>query len=269
MIYLTPLGCTNNSEHVLQEHQYQLHQVQQQVQMQQTQLLQQQTEIVGLRAAVEVEQKQGVLLQQRLQEEQRLNGLQFNRRVSGDGDLNGSFLMIETSNSGGVSPGLVPMNMSFTDATTSAMGGTSMGVMSTGGAGRGTQQAFSSSGPSPMSPMSNMMAQGLHSHRQFEGSSPSVLSQLSMTPVQTATSQAQTAGTGAAAAAALPPIGIPSMVPTGGMSSAGTTDVEPKPRMIHHGSSSSISSIKTVNTSSNRLSAHGDSMPSPAVANQV
>ncbi|CAO3564814.1 unnamed protein product [Mortierella alpina] len=87
-------------EQSLQEQQYQIQHLQQQLQMQQTQLLQQQTEIVNLRASLEVEQKQASLLQQRLQEEQRLNNPHFGRRVSLDGELNGSYLMIETSRGG-------------------------------------------------------------------------------------------------------------------------------------------------------------------------
>jgi hypothetical protein len=223
------------SEQALQEHQYQLHQVQQQVQMQQTTLLQQQTEIVGLRAAVEVEQKQAALLQQRLQEEQR-NSLQFNRRISGDGDMNSSFIMAETMNS--------------TDATMGAMGGASTGV-------RGTQ-VFSSSGPNTMPPMNSMMASGFHSLRSFEGSP--LTSHLGMTPMQPISSQPQ------ASAAALPPTGVPSMIPAGSVASAGIHDVESKPRMIHHGSSGSISGIIT---SGSRMSVHSDSMPSPAATNQV
>ncbi|KAF9360192.1 hypothetical protein BGX34_007905 [Mortierella sp. NVP85] len=234
-------------EQALQEHQIQLHQVQQQVQMQQTTLLQQQTEIVSLRAVVEVEQKQAALLQQRLQEEQR-NSLQFNRRVSGDGDMNSSFIMADTTMNSSMSSGIMPMNS--TDATMGAMGGASTGV-------RGAQ-VFSSSGPNTMPPMNSMMASGLHSIRSFEGSP--LTSQLGMTPMQPISSQSQ------ASAAALPPTGVPSMVPAASVSSAGISDVEPKPRMIHHGSSGSISGIVT---SGSRMSIHSDSMPSPAATNQT
>ncbi|KAG0243898.1 hypothetical protein BGX31_010080 [Mortierella sp. GBA43] len=231
-------------EQALQEHQFQLHQVQQQVQLQQTQLLQQQTEIVNLRATVEVEQKQAALLQQKLQEEQRFNSLQFSRRVSGDGDMSGSFLMIDTVNTGGVSPGLVPMNMNSPESTMSAM--SAMNTMASGAPlSRGTP-AFSPSAHAALPPLNpSVKTQGLHNIRTFDG--------LSMTPMQTSPSQAVAAGSGSAG---LPPTGVPS----GGT----TSESEPKPRMIHHGSSGSISGIST----SSRLSIHGDSMPSPAATNQ-
>ncbi|KAK3819950.1 MAG: hypothetical protein J3Q66DRAFT_164753 [Benniella sp.] len=217
--------------------------------MQQTTLLQQQTEIVGLRAAVEVEQKQAALLQQRLQEEQR-NSLQFNRRVSGDGDMNSSFIMAETMNSS-MSSGIVPMNSTDAMGAMGAMGGASTGV-------RGAQ-VFSSSGPNTMPPMNaSMMSSGLHSIRSFDGSP--LTSHLGMTPMQPISSQPQSS------AAALPPTGVPSMIPAGSMASAGIPDVEPKPRMIHHGSSGSISGIVT---SGSRMSVHSDSMPSPAATNQT
>ncbi|KAG0312545.1 hypothetical protein BGZ97_011104, partial [Linnemannia gamsii] len=89
-------------EVAIQEHQYQTHQFQQQLQLQQTQLLQQQTEIVNLRASLEIEQKQSALWQQRHQEEQRLNhASSFGRRVSLDhnGDINGSFTLDSSATS--------------------------------------------------------------------------------------------------------------------------------------------------------------------------
>ncbi|KAF9571485.1 hypothetical protein EC968_000516 [Mortierella alpina] len=123
-------------EQSMQEQQYQIQNLQQQLQMQQTQLLQQQTEIVNLRASLEVEQKQASLLQQRLQEEQRLNNPHFGRRVSLDGELNGSYLMIETARAGGAAP------VSNVDAT-------AMTALS------GQGHMGSGSGPGPLSPLSN------------------------------------------------------------------------------------------------------------------
>ncbi|KAF9361744.1 hypothetical protein BGX26_012465 [Mortierella sp. AD094] len=235
-------------EHALQEQQYQALQFQQQVQLQQTQLLQQQTEIVNLRAALEVEQKQSSLLQQRLQEEQRLKNPQFGRRVSLDGELNGSFLMIETSN-GGVYPG-VPVNMTAggPDAAMGALGGAM------------TQQ-LSAVGLNAMSPIAanSLMSSSFQSARSFDASSPSMLtSQFGMNPVQ------------AAPTAALPPTGnsmISNITSSGGMVGpagvAGAGDIEPKPSMNHRGSSGSISGIFSAgNTNANRLSTHGDSSTS-------
>ncbi|KAF9955665.1 hypothetical protein BGZ72_003515 [Mortierella alpina] len=121
----------------LQEQQYQMQHLQQQLQMQQTQLLQQQTEIVNLRASLEVEQKQASLLQQRLQEEQRLNNPHFGRRVSLDGELNGSYLMIETSRGGAA-----PVNSADANAM-AAMQGHALT-----GSGPGP-------GPGPLSPVSS------------------------------------------------------------------------------------------------------------------
>ncbi|KAF9941324.1 hypothetical protein BGZ67_005375 [Mortierella alpina] len=121
-------------EQSLQEQQYQIQHLQQQLQMQQTQLLQQQTEIVNLRASLEVEQKQASLLQQRLQDEQRLNNPHFGRRVSLDGELNGSYLMIETSRGGGTAP----VNHADAGAMAAMSGQVHMG-----------------SGPGPLSPASS------------------------------------------------------------------------------------------------------------------
>ncbi|KAF9115371.1 hypothetical protein BGX27_007990 [Mortierella sp. AM989] len=232
-------------EQAFQEQQYQVHQLQQQVQLQQTQLLQQQTEIVNLRATLEVEQNQSSLLQQRLQEEQRLRNPQFGRRVSLDGELNGSFLMIETTNSG-VNPGAAPMNMTSSgpDSMTSTLGGTGV-------------QPLSTAGPNSMSPLTanSMMSPSIQSVRSFDPASPSVLTnQFGMNAAQ-------------AAAAALPPTAgpiIPNAISSGGMvgpaGAMGMGDAEPKPTMDHRRSSSSISGILPTGNANNRLSHHSDTL---------
>ncbi|KAG0367015.1 hypothetical protein BGZ54_004553 [Gamsiella multidivaricata] len=245
-------------EQALQEQQYQLHQLQQQVQMQQTQLLQQQTEIVNLRASLEVEQRQAVLFQQRLQEEQRLNNPHFGRRVSMDGELNGSFLMIENSNSAGPNTGI--MNMGAADGTMGSMGASTAPMMMHGGLP--SSQTLSTSGSNVMSPMNpTMMPSGLQNIRNFDGASPSILTnnQLNMSATQ--------------AAAALPPTAGPLSTSTGGMvvsaALTGIMDTEPRPTMNHRGSAGSISGIlSTGSPNNNRSSIHGDPLPSSAGATQ-
>ncbi|KAG0204694.1 hypothetical protein BGX28_003443 [Mortierella sp. GBA30] len=215
-------------EQALQEQQYQNQQLQQQLQMQQTQLVQQQTEIVNLRASLEVEQKQVTLLQQRLHEEQRLNNPQFGRRVSLDGELNGSFLMIETSR-GGIQPGTVPAMGSNTELSVMTSGMANMPVKS-----------FAGSGPGPLSPLtpSSMLTSQIAS---MSASSPSLAT------ISTPTSLS---GGGMVAAAG---------------AATGSQEIEPKPRMIQRGSSGSIASILSSSAGGNsnhtvakRLSIHGD-----------
>ncbi|KAF9207362.1 hypothetical protein BGZ49_000608 [Haplosporangium sp. Z 27] len=215
-------------EQALQEQQYHAHQFQQQVQLQQTQLIQQQTEIVNLRAALEVEQKQAALLQQRLQEEQRLKN-QFGRRVSTDGELNGSFMMVESSN-GGISPGSVPTSMPV--GNPDSIMGTFGGV-----------HPFASVGSNAMSTMTsgNLTSSSIQSIRNFDASSPTVLTN-------------QTS--------ALPP--APNVISSGGMvgpsGATGTNDIDSKPKMTHRGSSSSATGILiSGGTNSNRLSLQADS----------
>ncbi|KAF9083655.1 hypothetical protein BGX23_011245 [Mortierella sp. AD031] len=221
-------------EVVVQEHQYQIHQFQQQLQMQQTQLLQQQTEIVNLRASLEVEQKQSALWQQKHQEEQRLNHGPFGRRVSLDhnGDINGSFVMADTtttsSSSGGVGvpvgipgSGVGLMNMSLN---------MNMGMAMNSGADKMSSSPLTSTPPAMVGgPLS-------------QGSKMSMLSnQISMSN------------------AALPPNNASSMASMGGMTMAPTGEVEVKPRMIHRGSSGSVSGILPSGANnSNRLSILGD-----------
>ncbi|KAF9160704.1 hypothetical protein BGX21_006785 [Mortierella sp. AD011] len=231
-------------EQALQEQQYQALQFQQQVQLQQTQFLQQQTEIVNLRVALEMEQKQSSLLQQRLQEEQRLRNTQFGRRVSSDGELNGSFFMVETSN-GGMHPG-IPMNMiaSGPDAMAGALGGTMAQPIPAVGSNAMSSTAANS-----------LMSSSFQSARSFDASSPSMLtSQFGMNQVQ------------AAPTAALPPTGNPMIsnaTSSGGMVGlmgvAGAGDIEPKSSMHNRGGSGSFPGIFSAgNMNANRLSAQGD-----------
>ncbi|KAG0002300.1 hypothetical protein BGZ79_003212 [Entomortierella chlamydospora] len=243
------------TEQALQEQQYQALQFQQQVQLQQTQLLQQQTEIVNLRAALEVEQKQSSLLQQRLQEEQRLRNTQFGRRVSSDGELNGSFFMVETSN-GGMHPG-IPMNMTAggPDAMVGALGGT-------------MSQPIPAVGPNAMShtAANSLMSSSFQSVRSFDASSPSMLtSQFGMNQMQ------------AAPTAALPPTGnsmISNATSSGGMVGlmgvAGTGDIELKSSMHHRGGSGSFPGIFSAgNMNANRLSTQGESSGGNAGSNAI
>ncbi|KAF9297418.1 hypothetical protein BGZ88_010139 [Linnemannia elongata] len=213
-------------EMAVQEHQYQKHQLQQQLQLQQTQLLQQQTEIVNIRASLEVEQKQSALWQQRYQEEQRLNhAASFGRRMSLDqnGDINGSFTMGDSS-----------------AATSSAIGvptgipGSGLGLMSMGlnlnmgmamGGGLGSDNNMSSS---PLTSTPPTMVGG-----PLGGQGP----KMSMLSNQLN-------------ASALPPNG--QLPPVGGMASASSGEVEVKPRMIHRSSTGSVTGIN------NRHSMHGD-----------
>ncbi|ORZ27519.1 hypothetical protein BCR41DRAFT_367840 [Lobosporangium transversale] len=232
-------------EQALQEQQYQSHQLQQQIQLQQTQLHQQQTEIVNLRASLEVEQRQTVLLQQKLQEEQRLNS-QYGRRVSIDGDLNGSFLMVENNANGsnGINVGATPVVMTASsDIPLNMIGNNNM-------VSPGPGHPLSSSGPfSSMTTTATSLATGIQPIRGFDASSSSS----SLLSNQINASSAQSG----VQAAALPPM-APAMT-HGGMATSvagiATPDIEAKPGMIHRGSSSSITGIiANGNVGNNRLS---------------
>ncbi|KAF9899846.1 hypothetical protein EC991_008231, partial [Linnemannia zychae] len=208
-------------ENVVQEHQYQVHQFQQQLQLHQTQLLQQQTEIVNLRATLEVEQKQSALWQQRYQEEQRLNhAASFGRRVSMDhnGDINGSFTMGESPN---MSSGTGGVNVPTSGIPGAGLGLMNMNLNLNMGMGMNSAGADSNMASSPLTSTPPTMVGG---PLGGQGPKMSMLSnQINMTN---------------AAAAALPP-SAPN--PMGGMASGG--EVEVKPRMIHRGSSGSVSGI--------------------------
>ncbi|KAG0378078.1 hypothetical protein BGX24_004805 [Mortierella sp. AD032] len=225
-------------ENTLQEHQYQTHQFQQQFQLQQTQLLQQQTEIVNLRASLEVEQKQSALWQQRYQEEQRLNhAATYGRRVSMDynGDMNGSFTIGDSSNS--MSSGAGGVNMPGVGIPGAGLGLMNMGMNM--GMGMGMNSAGSDNmSSSPLTSTPPNMAGGPLSGGQ--GPKMSMLSnQINMS-------------NSAAANAALPPSAPMSM---GGMASM--SEVEVKPRMIHRGSSGSVTGASN-NINNNRMSMIGD-----------
>lgn len=229
------------SEQAFQEQQFQSHQLQQQAQLQQTQLLQQQTEIVNLRAALEVEQKQAALLQ-----EQRLNNPQFGRRVSLDGELNGSFLMIETG--GGVSGVETGTKVSVHSPIHASYQPTAL--LSASGSGAGSTIL------SPTIQQQGSVAGGVM-NRSMQ-SNTGFANQMSLQ----------------GAAAGLPPTGA---TVVGGMASAsgGLTsafmEVEVKPRMIHRGSSGSMSGILTSSgpATNNRLSMHGDPLGSSGSIVQV
>ncbi|KAF9135681.1 hypothetical protein BGW39_001080 [Mortierella sp. 14UC] len=248
----------NMMENVVKEHQYQAHQFQQQLQLQQTQLLQQQTEIVNLRASLEVEQKQSALWQQRYQEEQRLNHVaSFGRRVSMDhnGDINGSFTMGESSNMSSVVGGV--------NAPTSGIPGAGLGLMNMSlnmGMGMGMNSAGSDN--MSCSPLTSTPPAMVGGPLGGQGPKMSMLSnQINMSN---------------AAAAALPPSAPNSM---GGMASNG--EVEVKPRMIHRGSSGSVTGIlpsgagnnsnnnNNNNNNNNRVSMHGDMFGSASFPNQT
>ncbi|KAF9438606.1 hypothetical protein BGZ76_006505 [Entomortierella beljakovae] len=207
-------------EQAYQEQQYQLQHFQQQIQMQQSQLLQQQTDIVNLRATLEVEQKQASLLQQRLQEEQ-LRNAQYGRRVSMDGDPNSSFIMSPDMLSGSNHMNMVP------GGSENILG--SMGM-----------QPLSSVNSNIKSPLgaNSMMSVGIQSVRNFDANSTGALP-----PIGNSISQNSVSSGG--------------MV--GPMSVAGVNEAESKPVMTHRGSSGSISGISGL-TNSNRLSAQGESL---------
>ncbi|KAG0256273.1 hypothetical protein BG011_004641 [Mortierella polycephala] len=244
-------------QQALQEHQYQAHQQQQQIQLQQTQLLQQQTEIVNLRATLEVEQKQAALVQQRFQDEQRIMNAHFVRRVSTDGELNGSFTMVDSTSTGGSGINVSGAgHMNHMGASADA----NMGVAMNMGMGMMTGQYH---------PLSTTMFSSASSMAPGRPNSPSLsllTNQFSMGMSAPPLSSSVSAAT---SAAALPPNSASMISPTvGGLvmpstSSAsaitvGPMEIEPKPRMLHRGSSGSI----VANTSINRHSFHGDS-PGP------
>jgi len=209
-----------------------------------------------MRAALEVEQKQSALLQ-----EQRLNNPQFGRRVSLDGELNGSFLMIETANSFGSQsgaaagsdtglklPGQSPIHASYQPTALLTAPGTGTGGFIPSGA--------STSLPSPI-------------HQQ--GSVGTGVMNRSMQSISGFANQTGLQG----AAAGLPPTGatvIGGMAGTAGSTSnAGHMEVEVKPRMLHRGSSGSMSGILANSgpAANNRLSMHGDPLGSSGGATQV
>lgn len=210
----------------VQEHQYQTHQVQQQLQLQQTQLLQQQSEIVNLRASLEVEQKQSALWQQRYQEEQRLNhAASFGRRMSLDqnGDFNGSFTMGDSSAASSSAIG-VPTGLPGSGLGLMNMGlNLNMGMAMGGGLGSDNNMSSSPLASTPPTMVGGPLG--------GQGPKMSMLSnQLN--------------------ASALPPSA--QLPPMGGMTSASIGEVVVKPRMIHRVSSGSVNGIN------NRHSMHGD-----------
>ncbi|KAG0100205.1 hypothetical protein BGZ93_003375 [Podila epicladia] len=210
--------------HVEQSHQdcqVHLHQLQQQLQLQQAQLLQQQTEIVSLRAALEVEQKQSTMLLQQ-QSAAAVSAPHFGRRVSLDGELNGSFLMIETSNAFNNSAGNI-LASNLGDGS-SAMMGTSYSQSAIANA-----SSFNTVGAvsvaAPVTP-SNSSFPPLG--RNFDNSSHSMAMNAALPPTS--------------AGMSLNP-SIPAHASLGGMPSLNQQsgyEVEVKPRMIHRGSSGSI-----------------------------
>ncbi|KAF9537255.1 hypothetical protein EC957_008592 [Mortierella hygrophila] len=204
--------CTENAETVEYQHKKEIAQLQ--------------TEIVNLRASLEVEQRQSMLWQQRYQEEQRLNyATSFGRRVSHDqnGDINGSFTMGDSSAAPSSAVG-VPTGIP----------GAGLGLMSMGlnlnmgmamGGGLGSDNNLSSS---PLTSTPPNMTGG-----PLSGQGPK-MSMLS--------NQLNASG--------LPPSG--QLPPVGGMASAPSGEVEVKPRMVHRISSGSVNGIN------NRHSMHGD-----------
>ncbi|KAF9946840.1 hypothetical protein BGZ70_002999 [Mortierella alpina] len=207
-------------EQSLQEQQCQIQPLQQQLQMQQTQLVQQQTEIVNLRASLEVEQNQASLLQQRLQEEQRLNNPHFGRRVSLDGELNGSYLMIETSRGvGGAAP------VSNADANAMA----AMAAMS--------GHAHTGSGPGPLSPVSSS---SMLTNQIASSTTHMAAPSASLPPSSTNSTTSFASGGGM--------VGPASVV--------ATQEVEVKPRMIQRGSSGSIPGVLSSSFGSSGYSNH-------------
>ncbi|KAF9181893.1 hypothetical protein BGZ51_005126 [Haplosporangium sp. Z 767] len=241
-------------QQALQEHQYQAQQLQQQIQLQQTQLLQQQTEIVNLRAALEVEQKQAALAQQRFQDEQRFMNTHFARRVSADGDLNGSFMMADSASTGGSGVNVSGAgSMSHTGTSADANMGVTMGM----GIGMMAGQYH---------PLSNAMIPSASSMAPGHQNSPSLSLLTNQFAMGMSAPPPSSSVSAATSAAALPPISASTNGPTvGGLvmpstpsastTTAGAMEIEPKPRMVQRGSSGSI----VANTSINRHSFHGDS----------
>ncbi|KAG0357472.1 hypothetical protein BG005_003500 [Podila minutissima] len=207
-------------EQSLQDSQVHLHQLQQQLQLQQAQRLQQQTEIVNLRAALEVEQKQSTMLLQQ-QSAAAVSAPHFGRRVSLDGELNGSFLMIETSNA---------FNNS---ASVNASSFNTVGTVPVAAPVAPSHSSFPPLG------------------RNFENSSHNMAMNAALPPTSAGMSSNPS---------------IPAHTSLGGMASLNQQsgyEVEVKPRMIHRGSSGSISGAGS------RMSMHGDPFGSSGSSQSV
>ncbi|KAF9391957.1 hypothetical protein CPB97_004826 [Podila verticillata] len=239
-------------EQSLQESQVHSHQVQQQLQLQQTQLLQQQTEIVNLRAALEVEQKQSAMLLQQQSAIAAVSAPHFGRRVSLDGELNGSFLMIETSNAFNSGTGSNSLVSNLGD-------GSSMISASHSHSASANASSFNTVGTvsatTPTMTHSNASLPPLS--RNFEN--PSLVNQSSHSMGMNAALPPTSAGISSNAP-------IPAYTPLGGMASISQQsgyEVEVKPRMIHRGSSGSISGA------GNRMSMHGDPFGSSGPSQSV
>ncbi|KAF9214096.1 hypothetical protein BGZ59_004335 [Podila verticillata] len=239
-------------EQLLQENQVHSYQVQQQLQLQQTQLLQQQTEIMNLRAALEVEQKQSVMLLQQQSAIAAVSAPHFGRRVSLDGELNGSFLMIETSSAfnGGTgsnsSVGTLGDGSSMISAPHSLSASANASSFNTVGTVSAT---------TPTMTHSNALLPPLS--RNFEN--PSLVNQSSHSIGMNAALPPTSAGMSSNAS-------IPAYTPLGGMASTSQQsgyEVEVKPRMIHRSSSGSISGA------GNRMSMHGDPFGSSGPSQSV
>ncbi|KAG0348600.1 hypothetical protein BG004_004728 [Podila humilis] len=208
------------------------HQLQQQLQLQQTQLLQQQTEIVNLRAAFEVEQKQAAMLlqQQTATAAVAIAGSHFGRRVSLDGELNESFLVVESS--GGFNG-----NALLEGSSSSAM-------MSSSSYSSGAQSAYGAN-------VANASANG----------SSFSMNTSSLPPPSLAMPGAQYTMGGMTSSSTIP-------LPAAMHQTTGHEAVEIKPRMIHRGSSSGSVSGIGANTGS-RISIHGDAFGSSAPSQSV
>ncbi|KAG0044240.1 hypothetical protein BGZ83_010513, partial [Gryganskiella cystojenkinii] len=242
-------------EHAYQEQQFQVHQLQQQVQLQQTQLLQQQTEIVNLRATLEVEQKQAALLQ-----EQRINNPHFGRRVSLDGELNGSFLMIETGGAAGPGADTGSKMMQTQSPIHASYQPTSL--LTNSGPGGSGSAASPSTILSPTIPQPGTLASAGGLNRSMQSNTVGF-------------SQNQPGLQGSA-------VGLPPISPTvavggivssssGGTSTGQMSEVEVRPRIFHRASSGSMSGILAANSgtaANNRLSMHGDPIGSTGGVSQ-
>lgn len=230
-----------NSEKSLQESQVHSYQLQQQLQMQQAQLLQQQTEIVNLRAALEVEQKQSAMLLQQQSAIAAVSAPHFGRRVSLDGELNGSFLMVETSNAFNSGAGINSLVSNQGDGSTMISASHSYNA-SANASSFNTVGTVSATTPT----MTHSNASLPPLSRNFEN--PSLVSQSSHSMGMNAALPPTSAGISSNAS-------IPAYTPLGGMTSTSQQsgyEVEVKPRMIHRGSSGSLSGA------GNRMSMHGD-----------
>ncbi|KAF8953272.1 hypothetical protein BGZ52_000335 [Haplosporangium bisporale] len=244
--------CQETAEASEYRHKNELERLQQQLQLQQTQLLQQQTEIMNLRAALEVEQKQSVMLLQQQSAIAAVSAPHFGRRVSLDGELNGSFLMIETSSAfnGGTgsnsSVGTLGDGSSMISAPHSLSASANASSFNTVGTVSAT---------TPTMTHSNALLPPLS--RNFEN--PSLVNQSSHSIGMNAALPPTSAGMSSNAS-------IPAYTPLGGMASTSQQsgyEVEVKPRMIHRSSSGSISGA------GNRMSMHGDPFGSSGPSQSV